>query len=566
MPRCTRRGGNGGWRSLICRTPPRLCHCDLDRHRGRGRSRGDEGTSVRQHLAMTRVLAAAAALLAAACLVTVPGTAARAATGPQSNPLAIGQATAGDLNVLAVDDTASGTPVRIRPFASGTVDTTGKQRWTFESIPAGGAVPPLTYRIRNVASGLCLEKPLAQGDVDGATVDIAACQDVTHQYWYLSTDHPYPGWALQSVRDNRCLDLYVSNDGAPAIVWGCSAIYSTQQWRTRTGAFDCAERSATALCFRPGQPTFGLLATSRQYPMTFTGPDHNNQYNYIGWKTLNSQGSDAAFDYFELGWHGEYDQTAGTTAYRAYWSEEGIRNGELFYQEHSLADRPGGADPNGRNHSYLALGRDDGQWNVLYDYNIVGTTLVAEGQRLGYLETGLLHQYNNQTFLATPFENRLQVFIGNSVWRRAYLGETSTIEDNTCYAPPNQLSSGEPNTPPWRYTSSVGTKPATADTPALADYIAVGKPASAAAPPSVPGALPADASVYHGVDQRRLAACMATDADNCLATVPGLAACVATQRICNVTGGPAGGPRAGAGDSCSPPVWAPPVPGRNEED
>src|SRR2546430_11853462 len=124
MPRCTRRGGNGGWRSLICRPPPRLCHCDLDRHRGRGCSRGDEGTSVRQHLAMTRVLAAVAALLAAACLVTVPGAAARAATGPQSNPLAIGPATARGPDVLPVDDTPSGTPGRIRPVASRTADTT----------------------------------------------------------------------------------------------------------------------------------------------------------------------------------------------------------------------------------------------------------------------------------------------------------------------------------------------------------------------------------------------------------------------------------------------------------
>src|SRR5439155_12258435 len=124
---------------------------------------------------------------------------------------------------------------------------------------------------------------------------------------------------------------------------------------------------------------------------------------------------DNAFDTFELGWHGEFDEVTGTTAYNAYWSEQGVVNGDLFYQVHSLAAQPGGADANGRNHTYMALARDDGQWDIRYDYNLVGTTVVAEGPRLRYLETGLLPQYEDQTFLDTAFQNRIQLFIGNAV-------------------------------------------------------------------------------------------------------------------------------------------------------
>ncbi|GAA1768711.1 hypothetical protein [Luedemannella helvata] len=100
-------------------------------------------------------------------VLVVPAVPAYAAA---SQPLAIGQAEPGDTNVLTVDDTAAGTPVLVRPYRVGVGADVAKQRWTFEAIPAGGSIPPLTYRIRNAAANRCLEKPLSEGDVDGAAL------------------------------------------------------------------------------------------------------------------------------------------------------------------------------------------------------------------------------------------------------------------------------------------------------------------------------------------------------------------------------------------------------------
>jgi hypothetical protein len=70
-----------------------------------------------------------------------------------------------------------------------------------------------------------------------------------------------------------------------------------------------------------------------------------------------------------------------------------------------------------------------------------------------------------------------------------------------------------------------------------------------ASPPSTPaaranssGTLPPDLpATFNGVDQGALQSCLASDADACLATVPGLSECVVTVRICNAAALAAGG-------------------------
>lgn len=474
------------------------------------------------------VLAAVITGIAGALVVVEPALAA------VSGPLAIGQATPDDINVLGVDTTTAGSPVRVQRYQVGVGTAVNKQRWTFEAIAAGGGIPAQTFRIRNVAANLCMEKPLAEGDVNGADVVIATCQSVTHQYWYIPTTFPVGGYLLRSVRDGRCLDLYVSSDGAPTTMWACGG-YETQYWKVRYGGFDCNERAITALCAIPGQPMFGLFATWRQYPMTFNGPDYNYGWNILAFDTYDNNLPGNSYDYLEVGWRGQYDPDIGATAHDAYWLEQGLRGGEYIYEEHSLAAQPYGSAADGRNHSYMALADSDtGQWDILYDYNAVGKTTVASGDRLSYIETGLMVNYEEQFFLANPIENRVQWQDGNGVFRRPALGESSQSHQNTCNAPPNPMSWGRPNTPPWCFTPTLGTRADTVGT--AVDYWSVGKPTSLVA--KAPAAGPAGnagPAVYNGVDQRALAACMENDADACLTTVPGLARCVAARQVCNLT-------------------------------
>jgi hypothetical protein len=482
---------------------------------------------VRRRLISTGVI-----VVFSASLVALPAQPAAAAV---SGPLALGQATQQDPNVLAVDSVANGSPVVVRTYAVGTGSPVSAQRWTFEEIPAGSGIPPQTYRVRNVAAGRCLEISTST-----ATAVIADCVSAARQYWYLPTAYPYPGYEVRSVLNNHCLDLWTSTNGAPVITYVCG-IYNTQKWRMRYGPFRCDDRDVVALCVRPAEPMYGLFLTYRQYQVGLTGSDMNSIYNFAQWETWRNDGTDPGYDYFEVGWHAEYDNATGATAYRAYWSETGIVAGDLYHRVSSLANVPGGGQANGANRTFIAIPKPDGnQWDIWYEYNVVGNTTVAEGRRIGPIDTGVMGQYHEHTSLPNAFQNRVQIMDGNNIWRRPRLSETATSEPNTCGAPPTPISWGKPNTPPWCYVPTVRTRTVTG-MPVEIDSFEVAKPGTVA-PSGVPGAPAATdvRGVHNGVDQRALAECLATDAGNCLQTVPGLAACVAKHDTCNVTD-PAGG-------------------------
>jgi hypothetical protein len=455
--------------------------------------------------------------------------------------VAIGQATTGDLQVLAADTDAAGTQVKVRAYHVGLLADVKSQRWRFEVITQG-TVP--VYRIRHVSSSRCLQSSAA---ADGADVILADCTTTNPQLWTVGNAQTFPfsGFDLRSKRDGRCLDLYYSQDGEPATMWTCSSIYDTQLWRTRVGAFDCAERSVVGLCVQSDQPIFGVMGAWRQQPMSLNqpgsyNPDANTMSNFVTWDPLDSSGDNPGYDYAELGWRGIWTSNSGTTTHSAYWLEGGIEN-EQFVEEYHAINELDSTLADGSTHTWMSLGNDSGQWDMFYDFNPVGTTRFAAGNRIRDLEYGLLPQYAENTALATGFEDRVQILDGNSVWRRPRLGEVAQFDANICGQPnPSAIEFGETNTPPYCFTTSLVPRASTTSgSPAEVDRFVMGKPA---ADPLTIGpraaanqAGVASGKIHNGVDQRLLAGCMATDATRCLTTVPGLAECVQARKICNIT-------------------------------
>jgi hypothetical protein len=488
-----------------------------------------------------RCLAAAAALVAAAAAFLSAAPPAGAAVAAP-DPVAIGQATEGDLQVLATDADTAGTQVKLHTYNSGLPATVKSQRWSFEVVTAG--TKP-TYRIRQLSSNRCLKEASA---ANGANVVLADCATANNQLWTNGTaSFVPPGFDLRNKADGRCLDLYASGDGQPTTMWACDSVFTTQLWRVRTGGFDCAERQEIGVCARYTAPVFGVMVNFRQQPMSFSGPPSdpdngsgfNQMSNQVDWNPLDSSNGDPGFDYAEMGWRGSYDADTGTTAHGAYWLEDGLVNGQSVEEFHAIA-RPDSTLADGSTHTWLAEGNAGGQWDIYYDFALVGTTRLTTGSRTEYLEQGLLYQYGEYTKLTTAFQNRLQTLDGNSLWRRPYLGEVSGLGGNICGLPdPLTLEIGQTNAPPNCFTSTVA--PRTTVTPPDVDNVSLGKPAvgSIAAAPAIPQTTAAPSPktpwTFHGVDQQALATCLAGDPATCLTTVPGLAACLAAHQSCNAT-------------------------------
>jgi hypothetical protein len=223
---------------------------------------------------------------------------------PSPDPVAIGQANDGDLQVLAADADTAGTQVKIHTYASGLPAAVKSQRWTFEVVTAG-AKP--TYRIRHLSSNRCLKEASA---ANGANVVLADCATANNQLWTNGTASSLPsGFDLRNKADGRCLDLYNSGDGQPTTMWACSSSYTTQLWRIRTGAFDCNPRDEIGVCVRPSAPMFGIIVNFRQQPMSFSGPHsdpgsgpgYNQMSNQVNWDPLDSSNGNPGYDYAEMG-------------------------------------------------------------------------------------------------------------------------------------------------------------------------------------------------------------------------------------------------------------------------
>nr|GID89539.1 hypothetical protein Ade03nite_84630 [Actinoplanes derwentensis] len=463
--------------------------------------------------------------------VILGGTSAQAAV-PAPDPVAIGQAEESDLQVLATDADTAGTQVKIRTFKSGLPAAVKSQRWTFEVVVAGSRP---TYRIKHLSSGLCLQEAAAR---DGADVVLAACGTGNNQRWTNGTAQSWSpaGFDLRNKADGRCLDLYASADGQPATMWTCATVYTTQFWRVRTGGFDCGFRSETGFCVTNQPPVHGVMLNFRQQPVSFNGPPsdpewgsgYNEMSNQVNWDPLDSSNGNPGFDYAEMGWRGAYTSDTGSTAHGAYWLEVGVVDEQSTQEFHAIV-RPDSTLADGSMHTWMSLGNDAGEWDVFYDFNHVGTTRFAAGNRTRDLEYGLFTQYAEYASLATPFENRLQLLDGNDVWHRPALGQVSGFPANICGLPdPFSLEMGETNTPPYCFTSSVAAR-ATGEV----DRVTLGKPAPGSLAAASPTPVAVARTVHNGVDQKALAGCLGEDPARCLETVPGLAECVAARGQCN---------------------------------
>ncbi|MEU6024710.1 hypothetical protein, partial [Micromonospora sp. NPDC047134] len=263
-------------------------------------------------------------------------------------------------------------------------------------------------------------------------------------------------------------------------------------------------------------------------PPNFEEPGYNEMSNQVNWDPLDNSNGNPGYDYAEMGWRGSYSSETDTSTHTAYWLEVGIED-EYVVEEFHAIQRPDSTLADGSMHTWMSLGNDAGEWDLFYDFNHVGTTRFAPGNRTRDLEYGLLTRHAEYASLATPFENRLQLLDGNDVWHRPTLGQVSGFSRNICGLPdPFSLEMGEANTPPYCYTSST-----TARSTGEVDRVTLGKPAAGTLAAAAPTPNTASTAVHNGVDQRALADCLGDDPARCLETVPGLAACVAARKQCN---------------------------------
>ncbi|MFE3942569.1 hypothetical protein ACFXPV_11960 [Streptomyces sp. NPDC059118] len=277
-------------------------------------------------------------------------------------------------------------------------------------------------------------------------------------------------------------------------------------------------------CSEPGEPMFGGFATWRNVPVTFDQVDTSNTTvtfsNYLR-LTPNTEASPFENN-IEVGLYAE--KTGKTTqTYGPRWTEFGNSGGKTK----AITAGVNPSVPDGRNHTYMLIRKSSGdQWDVLYDFNTVGSTTdqleVIPGST-NRIDTGmelLGHQYTEVPEIA----NRMQFMDGNNTWRQVATQNTATIVTlpscSTANKPPNCLNTKLADA--TSFSQWTVSKPRTTTTLA---------PLST----NEPGASPEANGIYRGVDQAKLRACLEGQPDRCLKDVPGLAECVRNHRVCNVS-------------------------------
>jgi hypothetical protein len=484
----------------------------------------------------------AAVTALATCLWVAPAAPAAAAF---LAPTAVGVGAFDDARVWEAVGTAAGSVVRARNYRVGlpgaTVDA---QRWQWERV-ASSASAGITFRIRNVASSRCLDRT-------SAGVVINDCGNGATQRWRAPLDDPYGGWTLVNVGNSQCLASRADpNSGALVQTNVCDG-GALQRWRMRPAPQDCTIRNRewvqTDVCASQSSDRMrGVTSNWRHYPLSMAWRDPNDfalsntVKNFVQAQPLKpdlSQGQTGV----EFGTRADRsNQASGTVSYSAYWLEWNAANEQYHGLDAAQAPRSETAD--GRNHTFMLLGNGDAaQWDLLYDYNTVARTTLQAGGSTRLSRTGTAVRYPEAVTAGQAFGFRMQLMNGNEEWRLPYLSETGLGEPKKCDTPPRYEDwiYDVVNLPPNCFTSSYKALPGTTATdPVVLDSFGVGKPATAlaAATKPAPRAAPsAVANVHNGVDQQALAACLDNDASNCLTHVPGLAACVASRQVCNLTG------------------------------
>ncbi|GAB1690704.1 RICIN domain-containing protein [Krasilnikovia sp. M28-CT-15] len=495
-------------------------------------------------------LAGVLSVVAVAAGLTVGSAPAYANT---SDPVAIGVFRAGDMRVLHVsgDGTSNSSRIVASTYIPGTTGAdVGRQRWKLERLPASEGFPDYAYRIRNVATNKCLDK---SGSVtgNGAPIILYTCNNGSNQVWWTGITASASGTQWRNYNDYRCMDVRGGStaNNAEVISFDCGTGWN-QFWKLRTGSFDCGYRTRdwtgmSQMCVRGSQNFTALISNWKNFPaqLAYRDPGSYPLSNVVRRYTrivpINGQGTSSGTA-VEVGWQAQRTSSSvATPVYSAYW----IETLAIGQQVHAIPAVDEFNAPNGsavadsRNHTYMLTGTGTaGQFDIYFDYNRVGTTGGQPGGRLRDSEAGLQVRYLDATGLADPVELRTQLMDENGIVRRPYYAETAVATPKQCNMPPDYADYGGgtgSNKPPWCLdaTRITYTQP---DWPLQTDVFTVRKPTTAAAAAQTAQRLRVQQPGHEGVDQSALAACLQTQASNCLDTVPGLRACVLARKdTCN---------------------------------
>ncbi|MEG8276582.1 hypothetical protein [Streptomyces sp. AHA2] len=306
-----------------------------------------------------------------------------------------------------------------------------------------------------------------------------------------------------------------------------------------TGLYNARITFWAMTCSQPGEPMIGGFATWRNTPITFdqvdTGSTTVQAANYMRVSPNTSSGPLAPN--IEIGLYAE--KTGKTThTYGPRWSELTTSGGRTT----AIKAGVNPTKPDKRNHTYMTVRQDSGnQWDVLYDFNKVGSTtkqLKVLGGNTNRIDVGL--EVMGPKYINVPsIANRTQFMTGNKVWQQVAtpnVAKSVTLPVcSTTHKPPNCFTTKL--TDNSKFTQWTVSKP-------RRQAAATASPAAATAAPThsrdaAAAGLPA---TFNGVDQQALQACLENDPDSCLASVPGLSECVVTVRVCNAAAVPSGGP------------------------
>ncbi|WP_435217673.1 hypothetical protein [Streptomyces sp. bgisy034] len=288
-------------------------------------------------------------------------------------------------------------------------------------------------------------------------------------------------------------------------------------------------------CTQPGEPVIGAFATWRNVPITFTsgstGDTTVSAANYLT-MTPNTEGGFFANN-IQVGLYAE-KTGASTSTYGPRWTELGDSGGRT----ESITAGTNPSTPDGTNHTYMVLRQDNtDQWDVLYDFNWVGTTtdqLAVPQGNANRIDIGL--EVMGPQYLTVPqIANRVQYLAENKTWYRAATANTAQVASlGLC---------GQGSTAPYcfdmqltdntTFTQLAVAKPGPATLQAADVSADIKQDVPSGQSPSAGTAPTVTRATYNGVDQTALAACMAQDPASCLTTVPGLAQCIQTVQQCN---------------------------------
>ncbi|MFJ8364600.1 hypothetical protein [Streptomyces sp. NPDC093984] len=281
-------------------------------------------------------------------------------------------------------------------------------------------------------------------------------------------------------------------------------------------------------CSQPGEPMIGGFATWRNVPITFdqtdTGSATVQASNYLR-VTPNTESSPLAAN-IEIGL---YAQKTGktTSTYGPRWSELTTSGGRTK----AITAGVNPTKPDNRNHTYMTVRQDSGnQWDVLYDFNKVGSTtsqLKVPRGNPNRIDVGL--EVTGPTYINIPsIADRMQFMGENKAWKQvATRNVAKSVTLPACsatYKPPSCFTTklaDATNFMQWTVSKPRRQAAALASTDATSPA-----PARRSGVDSLTG-------TFNGVDQQALQSCLENDPDSCLATVPGLADCVVTVRVCN---------------------------------